>query len=373
MPESTRMRRHLPGAPTHTMNPITRWLPAETHRGLMRRGLIVVVVALLIAVMNWFNKPGFGSLAEALVYSYAISLLIWCFSDPLRIAAHRWLGTQGPHYWALTPRTITWLLGSAILGYAMGTWLGDRFANVSTFAMLTESPRRFWGFLLSSLAISVGFVVFFYLRERTQVLQRQATEAQLRLLETQLEPHMLFNTLATLRALITTDAPRAVTMLDRLGDYLRATLRASRSSTHTLQDEFDRLRDYLDLMAIRMGPRLQFALELPEPLAQHPLPPLLLQPLVENAIRHGLEPHLAGGEIRVSAQVSGGDLLLTVSDSGAGCNGAPQAGFGLGQVRERLATAFGGRDRLSWHSEAGHGTRIALRLPLQADRMGGAG
>jgi len=355
------------------MNSVTRWLPSETHRGVLRRGLIVLFVALLIAATSWFNKPDFRSLGEALVYSYAISILVWLFSDPLRIAARSWLHTQGPHYWELTPRTIVWLLGSATLGYSMGTWLGDRFAGVSTFAMLNESPQRFWGFMLSSLAISVGFIVFFYLRERTQALQRQATEAQLRLLETQLEPHMLFNTLATLRALITTDAPRAVGMLDRLNDYLRATLRASRSvgaqQAHTLQDEFDRLRDYLELMAIRMGPRLRFSLELPESLAAHDLPPLLLQPLVENAIRHGLEPNVAGGDIRVAAQVSGGDLLLTVSDSGAGCDGSPQAGFGLGQVRERLATAFGGADRLDWLSEAGHGTRIVMRLPLQTGRI----
>jgi len=353
------------------MNPITRWLPADTHAGLLRRLAIVWAVALLIALAQWLGKTDGAALDRSLVYSYAISTSVWFMTDPVRIALHRWLHTEPPHYWALNPRSITWLFLGIVLGYTMGTTLGDLYAGVSTWALLTQSPQRFWNFWFGSLGISLGFLFFFYQREKSLALQRQATEAQLRLLETQLEPHMLFNTLATLRALITTDAPRAVAMLDRLNDYLRATLRASRDDgdtarpTHTLQHEFDRLRDYLELMAIRMGPRLRFALELPDALASHPVPPLLLQPLVENAIRHGLEPHLAGGEIRVLAQSAGGDLLLTVSDTGAGCHSTPQAGFGLAQVRERLATAFGGADRLSWHSEANQGTRIALRLPLQ--------
>jgi hypothetical protein len=359
------------------MNPITRWLPAETHAGLLQRLAIVWAVALLIAWAQWLGKTDGAALGHSLVYSGAISTSVWFMTDPLRIALHRWLHTEPPHYWALNPRSITWLFLGIVLGYALGTTLGDIYAGVSTWALLTQSPQRFWNFWLISLGISLGFLFFFYQREKTQALQRQATEAQLRLLETQLEPHMLFNTLATLRALITTDAPRAVAMLDRLNDYLRATLRASRSDggqagtqpTHTLKDEFDRLRDYLELMAIRMGPRLRFALELPEALASHPLPPLLLQPLVENAIRHGLEPHVAGGEVRVSAQAAGGDLLLTVTDSGAGCDGAPRAGFGLAQVRERLSTAFGGADRLSWHSETHHGTRVVLRLPLQLGQI----
>jgi len=134
--------------------------------------------------------------------------------------------------------------------------------------------------------------VFFYHRVKGLHLERQATEACLKLLEAQLEPHMLFNTLANLRALITTGPPRAMDMLGRFNDYLRATLRASRtdalSGTHTMADGFGRLRYYLELMAVRMGPRLTYALNLPEALQRYPLPPLLLQPMVENAIPHGL-------------------------------------------------------------------------------------
>jgi signal transduction histidine kinase len=359
---------------------LNRWLPRETHRSLLRRGAIVWAVALGIALMNWFNKSGANSFTQSLVYSYAISTFIWLITDPLRIAARDWLRLAAPNYWAANLRVATWMFFGALLGYALGIWVGDTYANVSTFSMLAESPRRFWSVLLGSLAISLGFLFFFYQRERTISLERQATEARLRLLETQLEPHMLFNTLANLRALITVDQDKAVHMLDRLNDYLRATLRASRSDEadqrpHTLKDEFARLGDYLELMAVRMGPRLRYALNLPPELAQHPLPPLLLQPLVENAIRHGLEPHVDGGSIDISAKADRTTLLLSVNDTGAGCAGEPPSdrpggGFGLTQVRERLATAFGpapkGSERLQWRSAPNQGTQILLSLPLES-------
>jgi signal transduction histidine kinase len=377
MPESVdnRPRHH---ATMSTTTPLRHCLPADTHKGLLRRMLIVWAVALLIALAQWLSNSETHALDRSLVYSYAISTSVWFFTDPMRIALRRWLRTEAPHYWALTPRTIAWLLIGISLGFGVGISAGDLYAGQSTWALFSLSPRRFWGIWMSSLAISFGFLYFFYTREKSLALLRQATEARLRLLETQLEPHMLFNTLANLRALIATEPASAIAMLDRLNDYLRATLRASRSdeaqqAPHTLADEFARLDDYLALMAVRMGPRLRHTLSLPPALAGHPLPPLLLQPLVENAIRHGLEPHMAGGEIKVSADVQGQDLVLTVSDTGAGCDALPAttgagAGFGLAQVRERLDTAFGSTTppRFQWRSAPGEGTRITLRLPLQA-------
>jgi sensor histidine kinase YesM len=183
---------------------------------------------------------------------------------------------------------------------------------------------------------------------------------------------MLFNTLANLRALIATDPPRAIGMLDRLNDYLRATLRASRTDgstgSHTLADEFARLRDYLELMAVRMGPRLAYTLDLPAALQRHPVPPLLLQPLVENAIRHGLEPKLDGGRIDIRASTTGtGQLLLEVIDTGVGMDAFSAAqcgsGFGLSQVRERVASLPGG-GRVDLSAQPGRGATVRIQLPL---------
>jgi LytS/YehU family sensor histidine kinase len=212
--------------------------------------------------------------------------------------------------------------------------------------------------------------------------QRDATEARLKLLEAQLEPHMMFNTLANLRVLIATDPHRAQAMLDHLIAYLRATLGGARATLHPLADEFARLTDYPELMTVRMGPRLGYTLELPDTLRDVPVPPLLLQPLVENAIRHGLEPQVQGGHITVRASPrpgpDGGTLLvLEVHDTGAGLQTpmtapapapapkAPGTGFGLAQVRERLATLHGAQGTLELIAASASGTSAFITLPLK--------
>jgi signal transduction histidine kinase len=358
--------------------PATRspWIPADARTGLLRRGLIVGVMALAIAAMQTL-MGGHGALAS-LVYSLAISGAIWTCTDVLRVAAHRWLRTSGPHYWALSGRMVLFLTAGVLLGYTVGTLLGDAYADQSTLALLWRSPARFVGLLLFSLAVSLGFLTYFYLRERNAELQREATEAQLQVLRAQLDPHMLFNTLANLRALIDQRPEQATEMLDRLVAYLRATLGASRADgqghTHTLGDEVERLQDYLALMAVRMGPRLQVRLDVPDELKSQPVLPLLLQPLVENAIRHGLEPQIDGGTIALQAQRDGDQLVLTLSDTGAGgaafreaCphSGPHTGGLGLAHVRERLHTRYGAAAHMALHSPPGHGTRITLQWPLQ--------
>jgi LytS/YehU family sensor histidine kinase len=183
---------------------------------------------------------------------------------------------------------------------------------------------------------------------------------------------MLFNTLANQRVLIGLDAAAAQQMLDRLIAFLRATLEASRLPAHPLATEYARVADYLALMAIRMGPRLQVELELPPALAAQPVPPLLLQPLVENAIKHGLEPHVAGGRLVLSAHADGEMLVLQVRDTGIGLAQAATATagtrFGLAQVRERLATLHGARASLvvAPAPDADGGTVATIQLPRTA-------
>ena len=199
----------------------------------------------------------------------------------------------------------------------------------------------------------------------------------MKLLETQIEPHMLFNTLANLRALIATDTEAALHMLDRLNDYLRATLKASRATLHPLQTEFDRLGDYLALMAVRMGPRLQFTLDLPPELANLSVPPLLLQPIVENSIKHGLEPKVEGGSITVRARCADKVLTLEVLDTGMGMAATkpPAAstsnadnGFGLAQVRERLLTAYGPTATIKIIATYPTGTGTIITFPCESSQ-----
>ena len=264
-----------------------------------------------------------------------------------------------------------------LVGPSIGLTLGDTLTgNRSMSLMNLGATSTRITLVLSVLGTLVSVVVISSLerlataRAQAEAAQRQAAEHQLRLLQSQLEPHMLFNTLANLRVLIALDAERAQAMLDRLISYLRATLNASRLAAHPLATEFERIADYLSLMAVRMGPRLQTQLDLPEALRDLPVPPLLLQPLVENAIKHGLEPHVQGGRITVAAQRQGQALVLTVRDTGTGLRDAapppPGSHFGLAQVRERLATLHGPRATLTLEpvaDETGGGTLATLTLP----------
>lgn len=334
-------------------------------------------VALNTVIAVFLSTLGHDPFGVNLLYSQLIGLGIWAAIDGGRFLLH-------PTGWPGALRMTALVIVSVPLAYALGSALANLLLGRPPLLGFTGYPRATLGLLLMSLVAGAVGTYYYTSREMLararraeQAAQRQATEARLRLLESQLEPHMLFNTLANLRALIATDPPRAIDMLDRLNAFLRATLAASRAGAgaalHTLQDEFDRLADYLALMAVRMGPRLRVRLELPDDLAALPLPPLLLQPLVENAIRHGLEPSTRGGEVAVVARRDQNTLVLTVQDDGVGASAAdfegaltdtPGRGFGLTQVRERLLALHGTAARLQAHSQPGEGTRISLFIPI---------
>ena len=278
---------------------------------------------------------------------------------------------------------IPWIVVSGVVGYFAGHMLADLLTGAQrTPGTRIDNPRPMLLSMTGVFVFSLGITYFFYARgrmaameTRTEAALRSAAESQLKLLESQLEPHMLFNTLANLRVLIAQDPSRAQAMLDRLIAFLRATLDASRSGlgSPSLSEEFARIDDYLELMQTRMGNRLSRRLDLPDDLAGLSVPPLLLQPLVENAIKHGLEPTVAGGWVRVSAQREGSTLVLSVRDTGAGIGGAglgslPSGGsrFGIQQVRERLAALYGKTASLELvaASDDEGGTLAIVRLPV---------
>jgi sensor histidine kinase YesM len=336
--------------------------PAQ-RRGIAQRFAICSVAALLIGLALWAQHGVSHSLAIQWVYSFAITLSIWFLSDVGRMALFYRAGQLD---WP--SNAVKWLFSASaiLLGYVIGTSIGDAYSGFSTFELIRYDLSRFARYLITAVLISLGFIGYFYQKERLANAQKQQAESHLRLLESQLEPHMLFNTLANLRALIQTDSTKAVSMLDALNGYLRATLGASRVAEHPLSQEFSRLEDYLALMKVRMGARLQYTLDCPAHLAAQPIPALLLQPLVENAIKHGLDSVIDGGALRVQAQRVGQQLLLTVSDTGAGLSAAQFAastGFGLSHVRERLASRYGESASLRLVTHPGFATSLQIALP----------
>ncbi len=196
--------------------------------------------------------------------------------------------------------------------------------------------------------------------------EKQLVQAQMRMLQAQIEPHFLFNTLANIQTLIPRAPEKASLMMDNFIAYLRQSLTASRAQQGTVKQEVDLLRNYLELLKIRMGDRLQFAFDIEPDLQSASLPPMLLQPIVENAIKHGLEPKVEGGRVRVSAHRSGATMVLTVTDNGLGFSehaDSSGAGVGLANLRERLAVLYDGQATLTV-ADAKPGTVITISTPL---------
>ncbi|MYM67212.1 sensor histidine kinase [Pseudoduganella sp. FT55W] len=199
---------------------------------------------------------------------------------------------------------------------------------------------------------------------------RMLAEAKLRALQAQIEPHFLYNTLANVLSLIATQPVQAQYMLERFIDYLRASLAASRSEEATLASETKLIAAYLDVLAVRMGDRLRYRIDLPDALRQFNIAPMLLQPVVENAIAHGLEPKVEGGEIVVSAALEGEQLCIRISDTGVGLNleapRKPGGGVGLSNLRERLRSLYGAAAKVELLENQPCGMTVRLMLPLNA-------
>ncbi|MBI5277975.1 MAG: histidine kinase [Burkholderiales bacterium] len=205
-----------------------------------------------------------------------------------------------------------------------------------------------------------------------EAMERQVAQARLQVLQAQVEPHFLFNTLAAVDYLIETDPARASQMQKKLITYLRGALPQMREETSTLGREVRLVSSYLDLIKMRVEERLEVEIAVPQPLESAQFPPLMLQSLVENAIKHGIEPKPEGGKVTVAAKVIGSQLWVEVRDTGVGIVDpeqleAPTSGTGIGlqNIRERLAMLFPGKGRLTLMSDDRLGTVVRIGVPYQ--------
>ena len=222
----------------------------------------------------------------------------------------------------------------------------------------------------AALPILFWFLVIFRAQQiesrlRELAEREKAIEMARRLATAQIEPHFLFNTLASLQHWVQTKDDRAAPLLAALTGYLRATLPLFNRPQLALADELAAVQQYLQVMQLRMGQRLRWRLEVPEPLRGALLPPGLLLTLVENAVVHGLEPSIAGGELRLAARAEGGRLHIEVADTGVGPAGPITEGVGLANLRQRLQLAHGERATLAFGAGPGGGFAAHVELPLE--------
>ncbi len=339
--------------------------PKITRRRFLINLLATAAVNTLIAIV--LTLIGFGwAFLPMLLFSQCIGLSIFLCNVaafPIYRKAKR-LSVQ-----------ITVITIFVIIGATAGTVLGALVNGLNPFLLINEYSSLFSRTILISLLLGV-IVSYIFIslgmlsQERVKRLEieKTAAEAELKLLQSQMEPHFLFNTLSNIIGLIDSDGNKARRMLESLTVFLRGSLLTARRRTVRLSQELDLVRSYLDIFAVRMGDRLSYVIDVPENLRDFQIPPLLLQPLVENAVKHGLEPSMQGGTITVQAIREGSSVRISVSDTGAGINDKSSgSGISLGNIRERIELLYGASGHLSFEQNTPCGMKTTIELPYETD------
>ena len=271
-----------------------------------------------------------------------------------------------------------------VLAIIAGSFLGTVIAGVVKGRDLTQMfTERLSGVSITmGLGVGIGCVVIAALllrekhaRDQARLLQAEAErhrleknflEARLQLMQAQVEPHFLFNTLANVQHLVETDPAAAGRMLQSLIDYLRAALPQMRESTTSLGREIDMARAFLEINRVRMGARLDFAIDVPESLKCKPFPPMMLISLVENAVKHGVDPCCECSSITIRAAEADGRLKVSVADTGEGIRPRKGTGVGLANIRERLKALHGSAAKLVLEENAPRGVVASIEVPASS-------
>lgn len=356
--------------PTRKSLPI---LPTGWRKNEWRMPLLVIAICMAAAALNIaFSWPISGrTVRDIIVSTNFCGLSIYGIAMLIRLP--------------LRGRFPPWAVVVAILG---GNVLGSRLAwlTVGTpdyIGMTLRDPGSMGRVLIIPLVIGIVVTAFFLYSSHTgsvkEELERQRrraaealqaeTQARLALLQAQIEPHFLFNTLANIHSLIKEDPDAASVVLEQLNAYLRTSLRRTREQTSTVGEELELVEALLGIAAVRLGERLEYTITCPPEQRAAPLPPLLLQPLVENAVRHGIEPAVNGGRIHVNITRSNGDLEMAVTDTGVGFDVNAPGGVGLANVRARLESLYGAAGKLEFYANAPRGVIAKLIIPSPASRM----
>jgi len=337
---------------------------AYLFEGLTTRRVLVVTAICAVAaamVVRSFLNTYPDLLVSALCVGYT-SMLLFTVAGNVRQSR--------------LPREVV-QVGAIVVGSFVGTVLAGIVKG--------RDIRHMFGERLEGVSITMGLgigfgcvVVAWYIlrekhaRERERMMRAEAErhqleknvlEARLALMQAQVEPHFLFNTLANVQHLVETDPPEASRVLDSLIKYLRAALPQMRESTTNLGRELEMARAFLEINRVRMGSRLQFAIEVPEALKTHAFPPMMLISLVENAVKHGVDPCCDCGTITIRAREDEGRLRVSVEDTGEGIKPKKGGGVGLSNIRERLKALYGTSARLVIEEREPRGVVASIEVP----------
>lgn len=343
----------------------------------MKEILREFIIYQLLAVVMTLLAHGFGGFAaNVAVYlvitnciSWSIRTMFWSLSLRHEFLSWRW-------FWKV-------LIG--VPAVAVGVLVGILLAAVPLRLLFGQDilagglvTAIFKGALPGALIVTVLILGYYGLRERleSEALERERlrglrARAELAALRSKLDPHFLFNTLNSMLGLLRSEPEKVEEMILGLSEIYRKVLQLPAGERIALREEFELARRYLGIEQVRLGERLRFEIDLPEALAERAVPPLLIQPLVENAVLHGLAPKPAGGRLRLAADAAEGRLRITVEDDGVGMGAEPVrpgSGIGLSSARERLRLLFGEASALAVETPDGGGTRVVLSLPLSGDR-----
>lgn len=359
------------------MIPLFRRWPCSPLRDVLYTGIWNSMLALVLVIAGRLFADRTGSFWNDLYPSLVISNIIGYLIHGSLVVSNRLL-----HGWPSRasgfPKLlyyVTLIAVCVILGIVFGSGL-LRGVNPINYLSRTSSLLPFA--LLTALFMVVVFMTgerriadeTLAARQREQIASaaQLLAEARLRSLQTQIEPHFLYNTLANVVGLIDTQPAQARRMLERFIDFLRASLAASRAESATLGAELDLTAAYLDVLAVRMGPRLHYRFEVADDCRELNIAPMLLQPVVENAVTHGLEPKVEGGVIVIRAFRQKTMLVIEVSDTGAGLTGAapkPGGGVGLSNLRARLRSLYEGDAQVQLLENQPCGITVRMVLPLK--------
>jgi signal transduction histidine kinase len=254
----------------------------------------------------------------------------------------------------------------AEVAVSRGIRLGDHLMSLTMLVIVASIIAKVMGAGRKKAEVQAAVATE---RAEEESLKRQVVEARMAAMQAQVEPHFLFNTLASIDHLIETEPARASQMQKNLIALLRASMPTMREANATglreLRREMEVVRPYLEILKVRMEERLQVEIDVPEGLYSAEFPPMMIQSLVENAIKHGLEPKAEGGRLQVKAEIRHGKLCVTVADTGLGFGKAATAGTGVGlaNIRERLQLLYGGRATLTITENQPSGTVVTITVP----------